>query len=153
NEDPLDPANPAYFDPYDPYCHRLIAQDGGAGHGIDAKIDRLLGPGTYYLAISGSGNRYFCPFIADSGTFGSSGDYGLLVTATDLPQIVGPSVLTVDPANSSVLDRSPMIIRVDLSGAINPATINYDPTAPDATVQLRYNQTGIFSQGSYQTIT
>src|SRR3954471_13351559 len=50
NDDPQD-----YNDLYDPLGHRLLAQDGRLPSG-NAQIERLLAAGTYYVAVSGSGN-------------------------------------------------------------------------------------------------
>src|SRR6516165_7576696 len=74
NNDPNDAG-----DPYDPLGHRLLAQDDGAAHGGDAVLDRLLGPGSYYVAVSGSGNLSFNPFLAVSGYPGSTGAYDLRI--------------------------------------------------------------------------
>ncbi len=132
-----------FNDLYDPLGHRLVAQDDGALHGGDASIDRSLAAGTYYVAVSGSGNRYFNPLIAGSGYPGSTGNYGLLITATDLgigPND-GPVVLATDPAANAALDRSPFVIRVDFSTAIKS-----DPNSVvlGQNVQLFYNATGTF---------
>jgi hypothetical protein len=68
-------------DPTDPMGYHLIGQDDGATHGGDASLTQTLGPGTYYVAVSGSGNRYFYPFLVDSGLPGSTGNYGLSIQA------------------------------------------------------------------------
>src|SRR5207244_2389972 len=130
-------------------------QDDGASHGGDARIDRVLAPGTYYVAVSGSGNRYFHPEIASSGIPGSSGAYGLSIAGQDLglTSADGPAVLITDlltypgftppasnlngPAANTVIGRSPLLIRVDMSEALDPNTIN-----PGATVQLIDVSTG-----------
>jgi hypothetical protein len=151
-------------DPYDPLQHRLLAQDDGSSHGGDAQIDRLLGPGTYAVAVSGSGNRYFHPYVSGSGYAGSTGAYGLQMRATDagISPGDGPAVLTTDPAPGSTLARSPFVIRVDLSGPLNPATFVYaapgqNPSiyanpAPGQTIELRFSATGDFSAGNYSDI-
>jgi hypothetical protein len=114
-----------------------LAQDDGGTHGGDSEIDRLLGPGTYYLAVSGSGNSYFNPFLANSGNFGSTGDYGLSVTSVDAGLgAFGPVVLATNPGANSALSSSPMTIRIDLSGALDTSLFTYDPTQPDQTIQL-----------------
>jgi hypothetical protein len=153
-----------FTDHLDPLQHRLLAQDDGSTHGGDARIDRLLGPGVYFVAVSGAGNLYFHPQLPDSGYPGSTGDYGLAVTTTDagIAASDGPAVLTVDPAPGSTLARSPFVIRVDLSGALDPGTFNFaapgqDPSvyaspAPGQTIELRYSATGDFSPGNYSDI-
>ena len=136
NNDPFD-----FNDPYDPDGHRLLDQvdepaDGGVG-----TLDRLLGPGTYYLAVSGAGNFYFNPLLADSGLPGSTGDFGLQLIVDDpgLGSASGPQVLTTDPAPFAVLDSSPLAIRLDLSGPLDPSTL-----IPGQTVQLIFSPSGTF---------
>lgn len=68
------------FDPEAPLGHRLLSQQVGSQLQA-AEIAGRLGPGTYYVAVSGAGNRYFHPFLADSGVAGESGDYGLSITS------------------------------------------------------------------------
>src|SRR5262249_34230367 len=94
NTDPPSYLDGCYGDPYDPLGHRLLAQSDGAATGGDAAIDRDLAAGTYYVALSGSGNDYFHPFVAGSGLDGSTGSYGLLITAAALP---------IDPAGGPVV--------------------------------------------------
>ena len=54
NNDPWD-----FGDPFDVDGHRLLDQVDGKSSGGVATLDQLLGPGTYYLAVSGSGNQGF----------------------------------------------------------------------------------------------
>src|SRR5439155_24642698 len=54
-------------DPYNVLGYRLLEQADSAAQGGTAQIDRRLAPGTYYVAVSGSGNHYFNPFLAGSG--------------------------------------------------------------------------------------
>src|SRR5262249_7528905 len=114
-----------FNDPYDPLGHRLLAQSGQATG--DAHLDRDLGPGTYYVAVSGAGNRYFDPFLADSGLVGDGGDYALLVTAGDLTGTL-PAVRTADvragPTPDASAGRSPLIVRLGLSGPLDPLVAN-----------------------------
>ena len=119
-------------DPYDLDGHRLLAQvqadptDGVAAYTQD------LGPGDYYVAVSGAGNTAFSPVIAGSGFDGRDGQYELTIGATDLGLAGdGPTVLSSDPAAGAVLDSSPLAIRVEMSGPIDPSTI-----WPGQTVQL-----------------
>ena len=116
-------------DPYDLNGNRLMAQvqtnptDGLAAYSQD------LGPGDYYVAVSGAGNTAFSPVIAGSGFDGATGDYELTASATDLGLSGdGPTMLTSDPADGAVLDSSPLVIRVDLSGPIDPNTIELGQT-------------------------
>ncbi len=108
NSDPFD-----FGDLYDPVGDRLLAQ--AAGSGGAAVLERSLAGGTYYVAVSGAGNRYFYPFLAGSGLAGSTGSYALQVSATDLG---------LDPAGAPKLlaaDASPQIVRLDLSAPLDPA--------------------------------
>jgi len=121
NSDPYD-----FQDPYDPIGHRLMEQDDGSSHDGPASIDRLLGPGTYDVAVSGAGNLDFYPFLAGSGFPGQTGDYELAISATDLAPDPGsgPTVLVSEPAAGAVLSTSPLALRIDLSGPVDPSTIN-----------------------------
>jgi hypothetical protein len=136
NSDPYD-----FQDPYDPMGHRLMEQDDGGSHDGPASIERLLGPGTYDVAISGAGNLDFYPFLSGSGYPGKTGDYELAVSATDLALDPGsgPTVLTSQPSSGAVLSTSPLALRIDLSGPIDPSTINVGND-----VQLIYSSDGTF---------
>jgi hypothetical protein len=150
--------------PFDPMGHRLMAQvDTAPTSDSSAYIDRDLAPGTYYVAVSGHGDTYFNPFLADSGYAGSTGDYCLLITASPLPvaQSDGPEVLAVDsgllngpglfPAQSgtSVLISSPSALYVDFSSPIDPGTVSLQQFLGDgSSVQLTYNPTGQFGNGN-----
>jgi hypothetical protein len=125
-----DPANNS--DPYDPLGHRLLVQADGnaAGDAPSAVLQRSLAAGDYYVAVSGAGNRYFHPYVADSGYPGSTGAYRLLMSAADLQLATGdpPTVLAVDtvadPAAGADLTWSPLSVRLDLSGPLNPSAIS-----------------------------
>ncbi len=136
--------DPDRADPLVPLGHRLLAQDEGSPAGGAAAIDRVLGPGTYFVAVSGAGNRYFHPFLAGSGLAGSTGAYGLLVTSSplDLPPDDGPTVLTVEPGTDSFLDRSPLTVRVSFSEDLDESTI-----VDGDTVQLVFSPDGSFGEG------
>ena len=56
NNDPWD-----FGDQFDVDGHRLLDQVDGKSNGGVATLDQLLGPGTYFLAVSGSGNMDFHP--------------------------------------------------------------------------------------------
>ncbi len=107
---PTDPTNLTYQ-------FRLIAQDDGAARGGDAVVEYNLAPDTYWVAVSGSGNRYFHPHVAGSGLEGSTGNYGLLITTADLD--APPTILATDPADGAVLAQSPLAIRARLSTALS----------------------------------
>jgi methionine-rich copper-binding protein CopC len=136
NSDPQD-----YSDPYDLDGHRVLAQveanpsDGAADFAQD------LGPGDYFVAISGALNLDFSPVIAGSGFDGATGSYELTIRATDLGLSgAGPTVLSSDPAAAQVVDSSPLAIRLELSGPLDTSTI-----LPGQTVQLLSGTTGMLS--------
>jgi hypothetical protein len=129
--------------------HRLLAQDDGAAYGGDARLERALSAGVYYVAVSGSGNRHFHALIAGSGYPGSTGDYGLQITAVDLDIRAGdgPAVLATDPAPGADLDHSPFVLRADLSAALDPRSLILG-----STVRLVYNAVGTFGDGRDQAV-
>jgi methionine-rich copper-binding protein CopC len=130
NNDPQD-----FADPYDLDGHRLLAQVEASSMSGVAEDTQDLGPGDYFVAISGAGNLDFSPVIADSGFDGATGPYELTISATDLGLSGdGPMVIASDPAAGSVLDSSPLAIRLELSGPLDPNTI-----VPGQTVQLLEN--------------
>ena len=97
-------------DQLQPNGYRLLAQSAGGSDPASDSIVRDLSAGVYHVAISGIGNRYFNPFLADSGTPGRQTGFQLQATATALninPQ-AAPTVLAVDV--------TPLDVRVDLSG-------------------------------------
>jgi hypothetical protein len=148
NDDPLD-----FQDPYNPDGYRLLEQaagDGtGTGAGGAAAINRLLGPGTYELAVSGAGNADFHPLLAGSGYPGGTGSFVLQLSATDAGPgpSDGPAVLTTDPAAGAVLAASPFEVRLDLSAPLDPATL-----VPGQDVQLLYNPSAHFGDGNDQPV-
>jgi methionine-rich copper-binding protein CopC len=143
NDDPGDSG-----DPYDPIGHRLLEQATATPSGATS-IDRLLGAGTYYLAISGDGNRDFHPLIASSGLPGRTGAYDLKITSTSagLSAGDGPTVLASDPSDGASLVRSPLALRVDLSGPVDPSTV-----VAGQTVRLLTNPLGRFGDGNDQDV-
>ena len=95
------------------------------------------------MAISGAGNFDFHPFIAGSGHEGGTGAYHFLFTATEIDSgIDGPIVLAADPAPDAVLASSPFVIRLGLSGALDPSA-----NVSQETVRLVFNPTGTFGDG------
>jgi hypothetical protein len=107
----------AGYDPEDMIGHHLLARSDAATQGGQAQIQRLLGAGTYYVAVSGSGNAIFNPLLADSGLVGSTGDYNLALTAAD-PQLnpaAGVTVLNADPAPGEQFTASPFWLNFQLN--------------------------------------
>ncbi|MGO9601762.1 MAG: Ig-like domain-containing protein [Isosphaeraceae bacterium] len=136
NNDPWD-----FGDPMDVDGHRLLEQVQAQSPGGNATIDQLLGPATYYLAVSGAGNLDFHPLLANSGLPGSTGQFDLQFSVADagIPANNGPSVLSSDPSPGDILNSSPLVIRIEMSGALDPSTIQ-----DGQTVQLTYNPNGTF---------
>ncbi len=119
NNDPED-----FGDPFDPSGHRLLTQVEANRSTGAVDYDQNLGPGDYFVAISGAGNLDFSPVVAGSGFDGATGIYELSLSATDLGLSgAGPTVLSSDPASGAVLDGSPLAIRLEMSGPLNPGTI------------------------------
>jgi hypothetical protein len=152
SDSPYDPFNP--IDPYTPDGHRLLAQDDAATHLGYAHIDRLLGPGNYWIAVSGSGNDYFDPFLADSGLNGRTGSYRLSLATSDpgpvYDDLTTPVVLAADPAPGAVLSASPFALRFDLNASVDPYSI-FVGQDPSDTAQLWFNTVNDFSSGSAAT--
>ena len=128
----FDTDTPYGGDPYDPTGHRLLAQVQGDPLGGPTSYSQDLGPGDYYVAVSGAGNTAFSPVIAGSGFQGAMGVYELTAGATDLGLAGdGPTTIGADPAAGAVLDSSPLAVRVEFSRPIDPGSV-----APGQTVQL-----------------
>jgi hypothetical protein len=133
-------------DPYARLGTRLLAQDDGHTGNGGSMINRALDAGTYFIAISGAGNRYFNPFLANSGTVGQTGSYQLQLSAADLSldPAGGPDVLASDPADGGVLDHSPLVLRIDL-GESGDTSSNRDPALdPAGMIQTALDPTTVF---------
>lgn len=72
----------AEFDPALPLQHRLLGRQEGHSDVAARPVDLRLEAGTYFVAVSGAGNRHFHPFVADSGTPGEVTDYGVRIAVT-----------------------------------------------------------------------
>jgi hypothetical protein len=146
NDAPFDRFSP--IDPYTPDGHRLLAQDDAGTHPGPAALDRLLGPGKYWVAVSGSGNDYFHPFLAGSGYDGGTGSYQLSLTASDpgpaYDDLTVPVVLASDPAPNAALESSPFVLRFDLNAPVDPSGVVVG-SDPSDTAQLWFNTTNDFS--------
>jgi methionine-rich copper-binding protein CopC len=119
NNDPND-----FGDPYDADGHRLLTQVTADPTQGALAFSQNLAPGEYFVAISGAGNLDFSPVIAGSGFDGATGNYELRLSATDLGlSNDGPAVVASDPAPGAVLASSPLAIRLEMSGALDPITI------------------------------
>ncbi len=133
-----------FSDLQDPLGHRLVAQ-AQAATGTTTTLTRSLAAGTYFVAVSGAGNRYFNPFLADSGYPGAASTYRLSLSETDLPLAPtdGPVVLAATPNAGDQLSASPLVVRVDLSTALDPTSV-----LQDLNVRLTYNPAGTFGDGN-----
>jgi hypothetical protein len=126
NTAPIDGADLTQNDPYTPTGHRLLAQDDGAAHGGVATIEQVLAPGTYYVAVTGSSDHDFSPFLAGSGETGGTGAYGLLITAAPLAHPAagpGPAVIATTPADGALLASSPFALYLELNSPLDPSTV------------------------------
>ena len=103
------------FSPLDqlsPRGNRLLMQSS-ATDTVNAQITRKLSAGTYFIAVSGTGNSYFNPFLADSGLAGATGDYTLALTSAALRESAEGDVAVL------AVDSSPLDVRVDFDGALS----------------------------------
>ncbi len=118
-----DPWN--FTDSEDLSGHRLLAQATGAPGGA-ADLDQTLAAGTYWVAVSGAGNRWFNPFLAGSGLPGSTGDYVLSLAADDLPAETNsvPALLASNPAPGATIARAPLVVRLDYSAPLDTGAID-----------------------------
>lgn len=71
-----------FYDPNLPLGHSLFGRREGLAGGNAASLGVALEAGTYFVAVSGAGNRFFHPFLADSGNAGAGGDYGVRISRT-----------------------------------------------------------------------
>jgi hypothetical protein len=135
-------------DQFDPLGHRLLAQAQGTA-GAAATITQPLAAGTYFVAVSGAGNRYFNPFLADSGYPGAPASYTLNLSEAplSLAPTAGPVVLTATPSAGGQFTRSPLVLRLDLSAGLDPSTVLQ---AQD--VRLTFNPTGAFGGPADQDV-
>lgn len=123
-----------FYDLFNPTGHRQLFQAEPNPLTGATQIDRPLAPGTYYLAVSGAGNRDFYPFLANSGLPGSTGSYSLQITATDL--VAPPDVLSIEV--------SPQIIRLGLNVVL--------PDFPTATLTNSLGQDVVLAWSNYTLV-
>lgn len=116
----------AFSDPENGTGHRLLAQAVGTTPNRDTLLEQALAPGTYWLAVSGAGNRHFHPFLANSGHDGSTGDYELSLAVRSIGlSATDPAVaIASTPANGSVVAGSPLVVRVAYSAPLDTGTID-----------------------------
>lgn len=109
--------------------HRMLDQVSVAGPGI-ASMSRDLAAGTYYVAVSGVGNSYFHPLLANSGIPGETGNYVLGISSTplDTSSSTDPLILAVD--------ASPLGVRLNLSAALDFAPVVQLSTTGNANVAV-----------------
>jgi hypothetical protein len=129
-------------DPENTLGHRLLAQKTGS-----TPIRETLAPGSYWVAVSGAGNRYFNPFIAGSGDRSQPGAYELTISARPRATSAGPQVLAANPAEGTVHSHAPLVVRVGFDTALDPNTVN-----PGSTVQLVYSPTATFLDATTRAV-
>lgn len=137
--------------------HRLL-QQASSTDSTAAEIQRRLAPGTYFIAISGLGNRYFSTGLADTGLSGTVGEYSLDMAGTSL---------SLDPALGPVVlatDITPIVARIDFSQPLNIASavqlVDTDGNSvplnwwnnDSAISELQIAPTQSFVAGSYRVI-
>lgn len=81
------------FDPAVPNGHRAFGRR--ESHAGPVRFNVELNAGTYFVAVSGAGNRFFHPFMSDSGLLGVATEYGLSVT------VVADSSTSSEPLGDS----------------------------------------------------
>lgn len=70
------------FDPALPLQHPLLGRQEGRSDAAARPVDLRLEAGTYFVAVSGAGNRFFHPFVVNSGVPGEATDYGVRIAVT-----------------------------------------------------------------------
>ena len=80
----------AEFDPALPLQHRLLGRrEFNSEASSGAQLDLRLPVGTFFLSVSGAGNRHFHPFVMDSGLPGLATDYGVQIALVDGRPLAG----------------------------------------------------------------
>lgn len=88
------------FDPELPLQRKLLGRQEQHPNAAARPVDLRLEAGTYFVAVSGAGNRFFYPFVADSGVPGEATDYGVRIAATSGRSPVGNQDQFVSAAES-----------------------------------------------------
>jgi methionine-rich copper-binding protein CopC len=134
-----------YLDRFAQSGMRLLTHSESAAASVEHTLARPLAAGTYHLAVSGGGNRYFHPFLAGSGLDGAVGAYRVEIAAQPLgASATAPVLLATDPAQNAVLDSTPFVIRLAFSAALNPESTD--------TVQLSFHPDGLFAGGAAEDV-
>ena len=118
------------WEAHNPLRHSLLTQVSSE----DASgFDITLGAGTYFVAVTGAGNRYYHPFLADSGLPGTASEYEITLATTTLAQTgsVGAQVLGTNIESDAQLTSAPSTIRIRLDRSLDESLI-----ADGDTVQL-----------------
>lgn len=112
------------YESHNPLRHDCLGQE-------DSRLEITLGAGTYFMAVTGSGNRYFHPFLADSGLPGEASAYEVTVAVTSLDEAgsVGAQVLGTNVGE--MLDSAPSTIQLRFDRSLDESLI-----ADGDTVQL-----------------
>jgi methionine-rich copper-binding protein CopC len=138
-----------FDDPFNRLGHRLLVQAEATGKKGAVQLERLLGPGTYFVAVSGAGNLEFHPFLAGSGLAGETADYLLTVThsSLNLSSDNGPVVLWSEPSANSKLTASPQAVRIGFGTPLDPGSIS-----PDENVVLTFSTNARFGDDDDQPV-
>jgi hypothetical protein len=115
NHDPFSP------DPTVQILQRRLLEQVSSDGGSLGVLTRGLAPGTYFIAVSGPGNQYFHPELADSGVAGTTGAYQLDVS-TGVLTFEQPTLLATDIPANGVFPSSPRALHLTFSG--DPAFID-----------------------------
>jgi hypothetical protein len=138
-----------FDDPFNWLGHRLLGQAEATGKKGAVQLERLVGPGTYFVAVSGAGNLEFHPFLAGSGLAGETADYLLTVTYSSLNVASdnGPVVLWSEPSAKSQLTASPQVVRIGFGTPLDPGSIS-----PDENVGLTFSTNAKFGDDDDQPV-
>jgi hypothetical protein len=85
----------AEFDPSTPLGHVLLGRQD-----VDSRspLSAVLDAGTYFVAVSGAGNRFFHPFLANSGVAGTATEYGVRLQSLSVALNAVPTAPLTLPA-------------------------------------------------------
>lgn len=109
--------------------------DDDSGAGSFSKISTYLNAGTYYVGVSGFGNRNYNPNTAGSGSAGETGTFSLnfSLNSSDPNGVITGAVAVNLGTSQSPLTFSGEIGRDTTQGVFNPADVDlFKVVAPDS---------------------
>ncbi len=106
------------------FHHRLIEQTEGG-------MTIQLAAGTFFVAVTGAGNPWFNPFLANSGSEGQTGAYRLDAAATPL-DLGGLTLLGSDIPPDGVFPEAPLSLHLRLSDNLDLSTSDLEILQLDA---------------------